>query len=592
MPTRVLFALGLVLMLCLTLAPRTLAKPPDLPLPVHPELTPEERPLPEGGTEEAVKPAEPEIFFVPLLEPVPPLTTAKAGEEEQEKKTGGTAKAGCPCSCPLCGPICSWVWNLMHKEEASKKVEPQQVFGSFDVSDLVDETAGNNAPVGPSEQKLARTLMRHIENCICPGSWESQGGKGGIEYNPATNSLLIRHDEEAQEQVSCLLDGMRQLREVRAWFLSRPALAQFRQRGAEEASSERESTKPAEQPLVALGFDITDLLEGRDADEVVRELVRMIETTIAPRSWANQGGAGRLDYNAELKSFFILQTPKVQEAIRELLYRKRGARAAESEMSLNPGNPIRGLLEEAHRFLLAGRQNEARLLVQEAMKKDRKAVLAHPLVYKMQLLHQVMSEPELNADKQDRLKTTLRGIEEHQANKDLKIAEFYRRTGKDGSACYYFRHVQRHYPNTDAASQAGQQLQQLTAKLRKQSKPLPSETPVSEPSSEVLVPHMPGVDPGVVHAYSEILEKGPAKTSSDVRPVAAKSVQPQTPAVLEIHEEACELEIVGKTSNAPPAVCIDKDGQRLRIQFQFGGWTFKLLDEGKGASLTIDWMKK
>src|SRR5438067_373228 len=142
----------------------------------------------------------------------------------------------------------------------------------------------------------------------------------------------------------------------------------------------------------------------------------------------------------------------------------------------------------------------AQSLVREALAEDRQAVLAHPLVYKMQLLDQVLDEP-------------------------VK-----------------------------------------------------------------LVPHMPGVDPGVVRAYHEILELAPKKTSDSVRPVEAKQEQPKEPAVLEVLEEACELELVPAATSGKPALCVDKDGQRLRVQFQCGGLTFKLLDEGKGkSSLTIGW---
>ncbi len=88
--------------------------------------------------------------------------------------------------------------------------------------------------------------------------------------------------------------------------------------------------------------------------------------------------------------------------------------------------------------------------------------------------------PELAANKQEFLSEKLVGIEKHQAAKDLKVAEFYRRRGKDGSAWFYYRLVQRRYPNTDEAKQATKRIEDLTVKLQKQGKPLPNEKPEPE----------------------------------------------------------------------------------------------------------------
>ena len=162
-----------------------------------------------------------------------------------------------------------------------------------------------------------------------------------------------------------------------------------------------------------------------------------------------------------------------------------------------PDESITALLENAHRDLLAGRQTRARQFVQQALAEDRKAVLAHPLVYKMQLLSQVLSEPE------------------------------------------------------------------------------------------AIEPRMPGIDPGVIRAYHEILESAPKRTCDEVRPAAEKK-----PAVLEIQEEACELEIVTDKPAGGPTLCIDRDGQRLRVQLQMCGWTFKLTDDAQGKpALSIGWTK-
>ncbi len=294
----------------------------------------------------------------------------------------GMVNSACRCwheACRCC-PCAAGAEEL--QEEEAQPIEPMMVFGSFDVSDLVGETAGNNARVGPSEQRLVRQLIRHIESTIQPGSWESQGGKGGIDYNADTNSLVVRHTDAVQQQVAGVLESLRQQGVRRAaWFAA-----------GEPTGAER----------------------------------------------------------------------------------------------------VAVLLDRCHRELMAGRTMVAQQLLRQALALDREAVMAHPLVYKMQLLHQVLSEPES------------------------------------------------------------------------------------------LHPRMPGVDPGVIRAYNEILDQAPKK-SVPVRPASLKKEE-KKPAALEVQEEACELEIVPDRPACAPTICVDRDGQRLRVQVQFGAWTFKLVDEGNGKS--------
>src|SRR5262249_16324574 len=55
-----------------------------------------------------------------------------------------------------------------------------------------------------------------------------------------------------------------------------------------------------------------------------------------------------------------------------------------------------------------------------------------------------------------------------QAEKDYKMADFYRRTDHPGSAYFYFELVRRRYPNTKFAEMAAQQMAELKAKLEKE----------------------------------------------------------------------------------------------------------------------------
>lgn len=52
-------------------------------------------------------------------------------------------------------------------------------------------------------------------------------------------------------------------------------------------------------------------------------------------------------------------------------------------------------------------------------------------------------------------------VDEAAANRDLSIAEFYRRTGNLGSAKFYYQLVQRRYPGSTHANNATQRLTDL-----------------------------------------------------------------------------------------------------------------------------------
>ena len=592
--------LFLIVALCIILVPHILSKPPDLPLPVHDDLTPgEEQPIEQV--------AQLDICYLPLVEPIAPLP-AKAGEEEQESTPRKSAK--CPrlfdlsaLEAIVSGPFCPWSFDF---EEGPAPVR-QQVFGCYDVSDLMGETVGNNVRTGPSETKLARELMRHIEDTVRPGTWKSQGGKASMEYNPDTNSLTVRHDEEAQQDVEEVLAKLRQVqsfgRGMQAWLLGGIKLA-----GAEEASSERPAGELSPD-LVTMGHDLSDIMQGGDADEVVRELTRLIETTIAPESWHARGGWGRLDYNPALKTFFIVQTPEVQEAIRELLNLKRYERSRDNGGFPwdrdNPGILRTGaLLEKAHGELLQGRVLAAQKLVQEAVQLDRKAARRHKLLYRIQLLAQQAGEDQAVERIGVDFSTTppkssgvilVAGDVVDQLERYLwkaKAAYILRFEGHE--SC---RDFDRPHPNDvneflvachvallgGRQSEAESLLRQALAKDREAvlAHPLVYKMQLlhqvlSEP--EAIRPHMPAVDPGVIRAYHEILEQAPKKISEETQPT------------LEVQEEACELELVPEKPAVKPSVCIDTNNGRVRVQVQFAGWTFKLVDNGPGkSSFSLGW---
>src|SRR5262249_42976598 len=83
------------------------------------------------------------------------------------------------------------------------------------------------------------------------------------------------------------------------------------------------------------------------------------------------------------------------------------------------------------------------------------------------------SYPELVQEKGDLLKRQLVGINMQQAEKDYKIAEFYRRTGHPGSAYFYYEIVRRRYPGTPFFHKATEGMHEIHKAVEKEEKPVP-----------------------------------------------------------------------------------------------------------------------
>lgn len=82
-----------------------------------------------------------------------------------------------------------------------------------------------------------------------------------------------------------------------------------------------------------------------------------------------------------------------------------------------------------------------------------------------QLVHIALNNyPELAQQKSEFLQRQLVGITLQQAEKDYKIAEFYRRTGHPESAYFYYEIVRRRYPGTKYADLATDKMHMLRAK--------------------------------------------------------------------------------------------------------------------------------
>jgi len=90
------------------------------------------------------------------------------------------------------------------------------------------------------------------------------------------------------------------------------------------------------------------------------------------------------------------------------------------------------------------------------------------------LVHKALNNyKELAEQKNEFLTRQLVGITYQQAEKDFRIAEFYRRDGHLASAYFYYEIVRRRYPGTKFADQATDRMHELKAKMEAKGVPVP-----------------------------------------------------------------------------------------------------------------------
>lgn len=116
--------------------------------------------------------------------------------------------------------------------------------------------------------------------------------------------------------------------------------------------------------------------------------------------------------------------------------------------------------------------------------------------------------PDLAARKGEFLERQLVGITLQQADKDYKIAEFYRRTGHPCSAYFYYEIVRRRYPGTKYFDLATERMHELRAKVEKEGGVAPPLPKPPEPTETGPMPRPTGV--------------GAAETGPMPRPAPAK----------------------------------------------------------------------
>jgi outer membrane protein assembly factor BamD (BamD/ComL family) len=116
------------------------------------------------------------------------------------------------------------------------------------------------------------------------------------------------------------------------------------------------------------------------------------------------------------------------------------------------------------------------------------------------------SYPKLAHDNEKFLYKQLDSITLQQADKDLMVGDFYKRTGHPGSAFWYYELVMRRYPNTPQAQQAQQKRDEIRARLDKE-----ASAPPAPPS---VWKRMFGLAKD---------KEGPAKDDAAPRPMAVPS---------------------------------------------------------------------
>ena len=104
------------------------------------------------------------------------------------------------------------------------------------------------------------------------------------------------------------------------------------------------------------------------------------------------------------------------------------------------------------------------------------------------LVHEAMSMPNMSDEKKQNLMRLLGCINQHQAEKDFQMAEFYRRTGHPGSAYFYYEIVRRRYPGTDASNRAFVRMNEIRNKMAQDQRDKLGPPPESDGRPTELLP--------------------------------------------------------------------------------------------------------
>src|SRR5438132_5551895 len=65
-----------------------------------------------------------------------------------------------------------------------------------------------------TKEALAERLKVTITQSIAPRTWESNGGRGNIQYFPFGMAIVVEQRADVQEQIAKLLEDLRRLQDV------------------------------------------------------------------------------------------------------------------------------------------------------------------------------------------------------------------------------------------------------------------------------------------------------------------------------------------------------------------------------------------
>jgi outer membrane protein assembly factor BamD (BamD/ComL family) len=105
------------------------------------------------------------------------------------------------------------------------------------------------------------------------------------------------------------------------------------------------------------------------------------------------------------------------------------------------------------------------------------------------LIHRAQTAYADFAKDDEWIRKQLISINLQQADRDWRVAEFYRRTGHPGSAYFYYEIVRRNYPNTQYAKQAAERIAELERKNG------PNVRPTAQPAPDMTRPVVPTPTP-------------------------------------------------------------------------------------------------
>jgi hypothetical protein len=89
-------------------------------------------------------------------------------------------------------------------ETSFKQSGPSWVQRVYPVTDIVGSSSDSR-----QSQSAGDLLVKNIEQSVVPGSWDTVGGSGWIQYSNTSRELVINHDPAVHKQIEQYLKQQR-----------------------------------------------------------------------------------------------------------------------------------------------------------------------------------------------------------------------------------------------------------------------------------------------------------------------------------------------------------------------------------------------